>query len=156
MIQKTLLVRLLLAQFILVIGLVSFSCKPKEDVVLRQVRDIVVDANPEPILRANAVLYNPNKIKMKLRKIDIQIFVNDKKAAHIDQKIDLKVPAQDEFIVPLEAKLNLKEIGLLDTILGVIGGKKYSVQYKGSLSITYKGVPIRVPVNYKTEARLKF
>jgi LEA14-like dessication related protein len=132
------------------------ACKPKEDVVLRQVRDIVVDVNTEPFLKAQAVLYNPNNIKMKLRKIDVMIFVDGKNAAHINQEMKLPVPANDEFIVPLEAKLNLKELGLLDTIFGILGGKKMKIEYKGSINITYKSLPIKVPVNYKSEIKVKF
>lgn len=129
--------------------------RPKEDVVLRQIRNIVVDAQKEPVLQAEAVLFNPNDIKMKLRKIDVMIFVDGKNSAHIDQQMQLAVPAKDEFIVPLEAKLNLKEMGLLDTIFGIIGGKKMKIEYKGSISITYKGVPVKVPVNYKTEIKVR-
>lgn len=136
--------------------ILSAGCnKPKEDVVFRQVRNIVVEAETEPMLRAQAVLYNPNDVKMKLRKIDVVIFVDGKNSAHIDQKMQLTVPAKDEFIVPLEAKLNLKEGGLLDTVFGIIGGKKMKIEYKGSISITYKGVPIKVPVNYKSEIRVR-
>jgi hypothetical protein len=132
------------------------SCKPKEDVVLRQIRDVIVDAEPEPTLKAKAVLFNPNKMKMKLRKVNIEVFVDGKKSALIDQQdLNLDVPANGEFIVPLEAKLNLKEMGLLDTIFGILGGKKLNVQYKGFISITYKSIPIRVPVDYKNEVKIK-
>lgn len=132
------------------------SCKPKEDVVLRNIRDIVVDADTEPLLRAQAVLYNPNNIRMKLRKIDIDVFVDGKKSARIDQENKLTIPAQAEFTVPLEVKLNLKELGLLDTLFGMIGGKKMKVQYKGSISITYKSIPIKIPVDYTSEVRIRF
>jgi LEA14-like dessication related protein len=132
------------------------SCRPKEDVVLRNVRDIVVDADDEPTLQALAVLYNPNNIRMTLRKIDIEVFVDGKKAALINQELKLKVPAQAEFTVPLEAKLNMKELGLLDTILGMLGGRKLKVQYKGSISISYKGIPVKVPIDHKSEVRLRF
>lgn len=141
---------------LLILLIAISSCRPKEDVVFRQVRNIVVEADTEPTLHAQAVLYNPNKMRMKLRKINVDVFVNGKKAALVDQKLKTEIPAEAEFTVPLEVKLNMKELGLLDTILGVIGGKKYNLQFKGSISITYKGLPIKVPVDYKTEARLKF
>ncbi len=131
------------------------SCKPKEDIVLRSVRDIVVDANTEPTLKAQAILYNPNNIKIKLRKIAIDVHVNGKKSGRIDQELKLLIPAESEFKVPLEVKLNMKELGLLDTIFGMMGGKKLKVEYKGSISVTYKGLPIRVPVNHQSEVRLK-
>jgi LEA14-like dessication related protein len=132
------------------------SCKPKEDVVLRNIRDIVVDANSEPTLRAQAILYNPNNIRMKLRKVNVDVFVNGKLSGRVDQEPKLTIPAQAEFTVPLEVKLNMKELGLLDTILGVIGGKKIKVHYKGSISITYKGIPIKVPVDHSSEVRIRF
>ena len=62
-----------------------FSCTPKEKVELRRIKDIVVDVNTDPLLRANAVLYNPNNISMTLRKIDMEVFVDGKKAALIEE-----------------------------------------------------------------------
>src|SRR6478735_11138765 len=107
------------------------SCKPKEDIVLRNVRDIVVDVTTEPMLKAQAILYNPNNIKIKLRKIAIDVYVDGKKSGRVDQEPKLVIPAAAEFKVPLEVKLNMKELGLLDTIFGMIGGKKLKVRYKG-------------------------
>jgi LEA14-like dessication related protein len=131
------------------------SCKPKEDIVLRNVRDIVVDVTTEPTLKAQAILYNPNNIKIKLRKIAIDVYVDGRKSGRVDQEPKLLIPAASEFKVPLEVKLNMKELGLLDTIFGIIGGKKLKVRYKGSISVTYKGLPIRVPVDYESEVRIK-
>ncbi len=131
------------------------SCVPKEKVVLRKIKDIVVDANTEPVLRANAVLYNPNKLKMTLRKIDMEVFVDGKKAALINQKLKTKIPAEAEFTVPLEVKLNLKELGFFDTVLAVLGGKKMKIRYTGSIRLTYKSVPITIPVDYQDEIRVR-
>ena len=143
----------LIAITIFVLG----SCgRPKEDIVLRNVRDIIVDANTEPTLKANAILYNPNNVKIKLRKIAVDVYVNGKKSGTVDQELKMMIPAVAEFTVPLEVKLNMKELGLLDTIFGMIGGKKMKVKYKGSISVTYKGLPIRIPVDYESEVRFKF
>jgi LEA14-like dessication related protein len=140
----------------LLILLSFYSCqRPKEDIVLRNVRDIIVDATTEPTLKANAILYNPNNIKIKLRKINVDVFVNGKKSGTVDQEPRMIIPAAAEFTVPLEVKLNMKELGLLDTIFGMIGGKKMKVHYKGSISVTYKGLPIRIPVDYESEVRLR-
>ena len=131
------------------------SCKPKEEIVLRNIRDIIVDATTEPMLKANAVLYNPNNIKIKLRKVKVDVYVNGKKTGIVDQKPKMVIPAQAEFTVPLEVKLNMKEMGLLDTIFSVIGGKKFKVRYKGSISVTYKGLPIRIPVDYESDVKIR-
>lgn len=135
--------------------LIGSSCKPKEEIVLRNVRDIIVDATTEPMLKANAVLYNPNNIKIKLRKVKVDVYVNGKKSGIVDQEPRMIIPAAAEFTVPLEVKLNMKELGLLDTIFGMIGGKKFKVRYKGSISVTYKGLPIRIPVDYESEVKIR-
>jgi len=147
-----------IAAFLLAILAITFiNCKgPKEDIVLRQIRDVVVDADSDPMLRANAVFYNPNTMRGKLKKIKVDIYVNGKKSASVDQELKTVIPAQAEFTVPLEVKLAMKELGVFDTLLGVIGGKKFDVRYEGFLKLSYHGIPIKVPVNYKDEVRIRF
>ena len=137
--------------------LVMAGCKkPDQDIVLRQIRDVVVDASSEPMLRANAIFYNPNDMRGRLKKIDVEIFVNGKKAASVNQTLKTSIPAASEFTVPLEVKLAIKELGVMDTIFGMIGGKKFDIHYKGSLGLTYRGFPIKVPVDYHDDVRFSF
>jgi LEA14-like dessication related protein len=142
--------------FLMPLILFSGCKKPDQDIVLRDIRDVVVDATSEPMLKANAIFYNPNKIKGKLRKIDVEIFVNGKKAASVDQSLKTAIPAAAEFTVPLEVKLAMKELGFMDTILGMVGGKTFNIHYKGSLKLSYHGLPINVPVDYKDDVKIRF
>lgn len=132
------------------------SCAPKEDVVLRRIKDVVVDVADQPMLRANATLYNPNKTRIKLRKVDLEVFVDGKSSATINQTLNLKVPSQSEFTIPIEVKLNLQKMGLADAVFGVLGGKKFKIRYKGKIKITYKAVPVSVPVDYEDEIKIRF
>ena len=133
------------------------GCKrPKEDIVLRQIKDIVVDATSDPLLKANAIFYNPNSMRGKLKKINVDIFVNGKKAASVNQELKTEIPANSEFSVPIEVKLAIKELGFMDTLLGMIGGKTFEVRYEGSLKLSYHGFPVQVPVRYKDEIRVRF
>lgn len=155
-IMPSLITRLVRRNFLVIILLMlCLSCVPKEEIVLRQIKDVVVDASSGPKLKANAIFYNPNKTKMRLKKINIDIFINGKKSANVDQDLKTLIPAQGEFTVPLEVTLNMKELGLLDTIFGMIGGKTFDVHYKGFLKINYKGVPVRIPVDYKDDVKIR-
>jgi LEA14-like dessication related protein len=141
----------------LILTMAISGCKrPKEEIVLRQIRDIVVDATSSPLLKANAVFYNPNTVRGKLKRINVDIFVDGKKAASVNQELKTLIPANAEFSVPIEVNLAIKELGFMDTLLGVIGGKKFEVRYEGSLKLSYHGVPINVPVNYRDEVRVRF
>jgi hypothetical protein len=141
----------------LILIFIMMGCKgPKEDIVLRQIKDVVVDANTEPMLKANAIFFNPNDMRGKLKRINIDIFVNGKKAASVNQELKTIIPSNDEFSVPLEVKLSIKELGFMDTLLGMIGGKTFEVRYEGTLKLTYHGFPVNVPVKYKDDIKVRF
>ena len=92
---------------------------------------------------------------MKLRGLTVDIFVDGKKAAEIDQDLKTEIPARSEFTVPLEVTLATEDLNILDTVLGMLGGRKMEVHYKGALKLNYRGMPLRVPVNYKDEVRIR-
>lgn len=133
------------------------SCVPKEQLVLRGIKDIVVEtgADGAAMLKAQVVLYNPNKVRMKLKEINVEVFVNGKKSAHADQKLNSIVPATAQFSIPLEVRLSLKEFGLFDTVVSLLGGKKYEILYLGYVRVRVHGISIKVPINYKDQLRLK-
>ncbi len=144
------------AAFFFVVLLAAACDKPDQEIVLRQIRDVVVDASSDPTLKANAIFFNPNRVRGRLRKIAVEIYVNGKKAASVNQKMKTKIPANAEFTVPIEVQLALKELGFMDTLLGVFGGKTFEIEYKGSLRLSYHGLPVRVPVDYKDKVRIRF
>lgn len=133
------------------------GCIPKEQVVLRAIENIELTPGEgtDPILKADARFYNPNKIRMKVKAIQLDVFIDGKKSARVDQKLKSVIKAQEEFTLPLEVQLSIKEIGLVDTLLGLFGGKKYLLHYKGHIKVTVKGFPLRIPVDYTKEVRLR-
>jgi LEA14-like dessication related protein len=136
---------------------VLLSCeRPTEKIQLKTIRDVVVDAAKDPTLKANAVFFNPNNMKGKLKNIDVEIFINGKKTANVKQSYNMMIPANSEFTVPLVVNLNMKELGFMDTLLGMVGGKKYEVRYEGSIKLNYRGIPVKVPVKYKDDIKLRF
>jgi hypothetical protein len=143
--------------FISLFLLLALSCLPKDEVVFRGVKNISVEANQQgdPVLKADAMFYNPNKEKMKLKEIFADILVNGKPAAQVRQKLKLSIPAEADFSVPVAAQLSLKELGFLDTIVNLLGGKKYEVQYSGFVRIAVHGVTIKVLFTYKEQIRLR-
>ncbi|NOS92566.1 MAG: hypothetical protein HOP30_11630 [Cyclobacteriaceae bacterium] len=134
-----------------------FSCVPKEQVVFKSINNLVLDGDMggTPILKGDAQFFNPNKIQTRLKEIKVDVMVDGKKAAEVDQLMDLLIPKQSDFTVPIQAKLSLQDIGLLDAVIGFFGGKKYQVQFVGYIRIVKHGVTIKVPVKYNEEVKLK-
>ena len=135
------------------LGLLIAGCVPKEQVVLRSIHITEVEpmANGNALLKATAIFYNPNTTRMRLKEIDIEIFVDGKKAAQVDQQLSSLIKGNSEFTVPLEVQLNLKEVGLLDTLLSFLGGKGHEIQFIGTLKMKVNGFPVKAPVNQKEE-----
>jgi hypothetical protein len=72
----------------------TFSCVPKEEVVFKGVKNISIetDQQNEPILQAEALFYNPNKVQMKLKEIYVDVLVNGKPSAQVRQNLKLSIP----------------------------------------------------------------
>ncbi|MBL7873176.1 MAG: hypothetical protein JNM78_16275 [Cyclobacteriaceae bacterium] len=143
------------------VGLIStcgiLSCTPKEEIVFKGVRHVVVEAQGiEPVLTAEAFFNNPNNVRMKLKEIHVDVLVDGKLSAKVRQNLKLSIPAMSDFSVPLTARLSLKDLGLVDTIINLIGGKKYEIQYIGFVRVSMHGLTIKVPVKYREERRIQF
>lgn len=94
-------------------------------------------------------------MRVKLRKADIEVSIDGQRAATIQQDFNLFIPARSDFTLPLEVKVSLREMGFLDTVLSVLGGKKFEVQYTGMLWLSYKGVRLKLPVSHREEVRIR-
>jgi LEA14-like dessication related protein len=129
---------------------------PKEQVVFRSVNNLTLDVglSGSPVLKGDAFFFNPNKIKATLKEIKVEVLVDGKKAALVDQQMDLLVPGNSDFTVPIEAKLDIKEFGLIDAVIGFFGGKSYQIEMSGFLRVKARGVIIKVPVKYNQEVKL--
>ncbi len=142
---------------IVALAALTFSCVPKEQVVFKSIKNLVLDGGMggSPVLKGEAMFFNPNKMQTRLKEIKVDVMVDGKKAAEVDQLMDLRIPKQSDFTVPIEAKLSLQDMGLLDAVIGFFGGKTYQVQFVGYIRIVKHGVTIKVPVKYNEEIKLR-
>ena len=133
------------------------GCAPKEPVVFKGVKNIAVDLSEEgkPVLKGDVYFFNPNKLKMKLKDVSVDILVDGSKSAEVKQHLNFPIPAQSDFSVPITANLTLKEGGLLNTVFGLLGGKKYEVVFTGYIRIGVHRISIKVPVSQKQEIKLR-
>lgn len=135
---------------------VMFSCAPKEPVVFKGVNNIVVDMSEgKPVLKADVFFFNPNDMKMKLKDVNVDVLVDGVKSAEVKHPIDMDIPSKSDFSVPVTAQLNLKDGNLLNTVIGLFGGKKYEVTFTGNIRVGIHGIALKVPVLQKQEIKLR-
>jgi len=136
--------------------LALLACVPKEEIVFKGVSDIAVDLSNtgKPILKANGYFFNPNKVRMKLKEVDVEVFVDGTKSATVKHKLDVAIAGQSDFSVPIVAELVLKQNSFFDAVVGLLGGKKYEVVFKGYIRVRVHGITIKVPVSQKQDLKL--
>jgi LEA14-like dessication related protein len=126
---------------------------PKDAVQLRDVKNFSLTMGSSQALSGDAVFYNPNSSRMKLREVKIDVFLDGNKSAFVDQNTKIVAKAKSEFTIPVV--LNLMEgVKISDLMLNVLRGKKYQVRYVGYLKVNVNGFPVRIPIDHSEELRL--
>jgi len=120
-----------------------------ENVQLSKVKDGIVN------MKADAILYNPNDIKVKLREVDIEVFIKGKKVAIMKENYSLKVLPLANFSLPMNIGLDISELGLLNSILGFIQGKEFKAHYVGKAKVIMHGVPVSIPIDHHDVLKLR-
>lgn len=147
--------RLLL--FLPLILLLLWGCKrPEQPPEFKGINNIKFrEANGDnAIVDADALFFNPNDVKMKLRKIDVEVFLKEEKVGIINQDMRLDIPANADFTVPLEVSFDMRKIGKMDNILGALFGATLPLRFSGHVRASAHGIRHNVPVNYKDEIKL--
>ena len=135
------------------------SCNKPESPQFKYLENVVVELESLSTanLHAEAVLYNPNKKAITIKGADIDILMDDKTIAVLDKEYDIKANGNEDFVVPLDVKIRLKDLNLnaIGSALGLIGDAGQEIRYLGKIKIKAYGVPFSVKVDYKDNIHLK-
>ena len=89
----------------LFIHIAIISCSELREPEFKKLEEIKVHSikNGNINIRGEAVFFNPNKRRLKLRNSYIEVYMKNKKAATIEQDYATLVPPNQEFKVPFKA-----------------------------------------------------
>lgn len=147
------------------VGLILFicSCSVKKLPIFLKVDDIkILSFSSDTIrLQANAYFQNPNDVGGKIFTDNILIFVNNVEVAQVVSD-EFKVPAKNDFLIPLTAKIATKSI-LSSDKNGILGGlinsfltKKLNIRIKGKLDYVVFGFKKEFLVDKTQEIKINF
>jgi LEA14-like dessication related protein len=142
----------------IVLILLLFGCKSLEPPEFKYIEDLKIEMLDQgnAILKANAVLHNPNKKNIVIKRIDIDLYADEKVIATIDKDMSVKAKGASDFRVPLDIQVSLGDLNLnnIGAALGLFGSGGQKVRYLGKIKVKAYGVPLTVPVDY--EDKIKF
>jgi len=141
----------------LVLSLVSACNKPKQpEFVSIKSLEIQEMTDDKVTLAGEAILHNPNGFSVTVKEIDINVTVNEKAVGKVNQIGDIKVPAREDFEVPLVIDFAPRDVynNLLSGLMAVITKGKLEVYYQGSIKMKAAGITFNVPIDYKDQVKL--
>lgn len=121
------------------------SSKDPEFVKLKNTR--LLKFNKEEIqLESTAVFYNPNKAKLKLREIYIDVYIDDTYLTTIDQTKVSKIKKKRTFEIPLHIKVKPenKLASLVSKALKALVTNQVKLRYEGFVKVSAYGIPVKV------------
>ncbi|OHX65630.1 hypothetical protein NH26_04330 [Flammeovirga pacifica] len=124
------------------------SCGPKapEFTDLRDLDMFSLD-DGNFVIKAEAVLYNPNGVSLTIHEIHVDVLVNGDKIGNVYQSVSSEAKGKSEFSLPLEVTFPPKLLfsNVLGGILNMATGEDFEVRYTGFIRTKVLGVTFKVP-----------
>ncbi len=143
--------------------LITFSgCQLTEKPEFVRIENIdVVRADLDSVkLKANAIFLNHNHLGGSLTTDKIEVLVDEKHIATVSSE-EFKVPAKDEFSVPLTVNFSAMQLlekensGILGSILKQVLNRKVVVTFRGNLEYKVVGFSSTYPIDHTEEIEIK-
>ena len=102
----------------------------------------------ENVFNAQLECYNPNNFGVIVKKIDCDIFINDKKLTHYLLDTNIEVPAASNFMLPAKVEIALSSI--LTYSVDIMFNKPFKIVVIGNATVS-KGIFTKeIAINYTT------
>jgi len=100
-------------------------------------------------LTADASFKNTNPMGANITEMDFDVFLNGKKATHIRQDLQVKMPANSEFDLPIKVKVPLKEVFQDLKLRDLYKLREFDYKLDGYLKLGLGNIEVKVPVTYE-------
>ena len=150
-------IKFLLCPFLLVFALSSCKIYPPEYKRVENFRLERIDKDGFKVF-GNIVMYNPNKMRVRLRDMHMEVKMNGKHVANAEQLIEVPIKGKSEFGVPLDIAIkpdmSLWE-GVKD-VFKILTKQEMDVTLEGDVLVKAYGHHFAVPIqqNEKVDINL--
>jgi LEA14-like dessication related protein len=141
---------------ILALVICLFSCSAPKPLEYRNCKNLVIGkiSVDSSTLSMDVVYYNPNNYGMKLKRADLDLFIDSSFIGHVAQDYEITIPKKSEFSVPL--KLNVDMQNVFKNALLVFFSHQADIRASGSIKLGKAFLFFKVPVNYESVQHFDF
>ena len=136
--------------FAIILMLVLSSCKVYPP-VYRRIENLRLEKSARDGFKVygDLMMYNPNKMHVKLQDLLLDVELNGKRVATAGQLVEVPIHGQKEFDVPVNLTIK-PDMSLLEgvtSIFNIITKKEMNVALDGVVMIKAYGVKVSVPIH---------
>ena len=133
----------------LIIATVFMSCSSPKMLEYRDYKNFKINSPgfTNTNISMDLIYFNPNNFGLQLRKVDLDIFIDNNLLGHTLLDTLIQIPKNNTFLLPISVNVDMKNAfkNSLSTILGM----EVTVKATGRLKVGKANVFMSVPVNYE-------
>lgn len=122
-------------------------------------KNVTLPPNLKITFASDAIINNPNEHQLTISKVDFDVFVDGKEASHVVQDLEILMPANSEFSLPLSFEVPIGKKEFFKNFKDMLNGawKKQSIKIRSVGIITIRASRVRfdIPFDYDDEYRLE-
>jgi LEA14-like dessication related protein len=98
--------------------------------------------------------FNPNNFKLKLKKADLDVFLENRFVGQTQLDTLMEIPARDSFLIPVKMGVNMKN--LFPNLLILALKDEVEIKLEGSAKVAKSGITMNIPIHYTGKHKIIF
>ena len=144
-------------KYLSIILIIFYGCKPIEPVNFIEITDAKINSskNNELFISAQIILENPNKVKITINKVDVDIYVENTVIVSIEDDNPRELIESAESTLDIEGEVNLKNLEDFLNKKGlaiILGNDDVSLKFIGKIEAKAYGIKDEININYKIDS----
>lgn len=125
------------------------SCRRPKELVYQDVENFRLQRTS---LAFDVRLYNPNNLKVKLKKADLDVFLEGRHAGAVKMKEAVMIEKLDTFLLPVILDVDMANV--LPNALQLLTKPEVTLKVSGTAKAGRHGIFIPIPVRYEGKQRV--
>ena len=147
----------MIRKYLIIIFVFFFSCKPIEPVNFVEIKNVNINSsiNNQINISADIVLENPNKVKIIIDNVNLDIYAEDIILVNINENQSRELTASSRTTVNITGDVNLKNLEKFLNKKGlsiILGNDDVKLKFIGKIEAKAYGIKDEISINYTIES----
>ncbi len=144
-------------RFLGIIFLFVLSCKPIEPVNFIEVKDVKINRSKDDgiFINAQIVLENPNKVKIIINEVDVDIYAEDIVLVSVKDNMPRELKESAESTIDIKGLINVDNLEKILNQKGlaiILGNEDIGLKFIGKIVAKAYGIKDEIEINYTIES----